>query len=258
MKKEQVILFSVLAGSVILSAFVISNARIRISDVTPSRAVDGTMYNVISVSGDGKVYATPDVAIVRIAVSMERKKSKDAFNEVSSKIKVIKRSAKQLGIKDEDVQTADISVYPKYNYDGGEGKIVGYTATQTLSIKVRGIDRKNEYASEVVDTLSGIDNVLVQDISFDIEDKTSVYSEARELAYKKASQKARELAQLAGLTLGKAISISEGQNITYPQRVQYFSNTLAKEAADSGNTGGTISSGQLEIHIVLSINYEIK
>lgn len=59
--------------------------------------------------------------------------------------------------------------------------------------------------------------VSVQNIAYDIEDKTAIYQQARALAVKKAKQKAKEMAEAVGISLGRPLSINEENSWDYPR-----------------------------------------
>lgn len=63
--------------------------------------------------------------------------------------------------------------------------------------------------SKLIDQIVVIPSVQLQNISYDIEDKSVLLGQARELAFQKAQQKAEQLAKLGGLTLDKPLAINE-------------------------------------------------
>jgi uncharacterized protein YggE len=119
-----------------------------------------------------------------------------AQEQVNQKLTQIKTILKTQGVQEKDIQTSQLTLYPEYDYTDGNSKLKGYRATHTLSIKIRNIDTQATKASALVDQIVGVPAVQLQNIAYDIEDKTPYFKQARELAFKKAEQKAQELAKL--------------------------------------------------------------
>ncbi len=158
---------------------------------------------------------------------------------------------KQNGVAEKDIQSVNISINPNYNYDNGKSTIDGFIATHGLAVKIRNLDSIDAILAGV----SEIAGVQIQSTSYDIDDKTSLYREARDLAIAKAKQKAEDMAKASGISLGKVISISESQGYTPMYANQYSRSEVA--TADSAG-GGAVSVGQLEISTNVSISYEIR
>lgn len=107
-----------------------------------------------------------------------------------------------------DIKTTQVSVYPKYDYNNGKSEIVGQTASQTVTAKIRNIGNGSNVA-KVIDDLSQIQNIQVGGAQFDIDNKTELNRQARTLAYADAKDKASQYAQLSGARLGAALTIQD-------------------------------------------------
>ena len=102
----------------------------------------------------------------------------------------------------------------------------GFTASHGLSIKIRNL----ENVDTILDGASAIQGLQIQNMSYDIDDKTPLSKTARELAIAKARQKAENIAKASGITLGRILSISESQGYVQPYANQYYAKA---EMADS-------------------------
>jgi uncharacterized protein YggE len=83
-----------------------------------------------------------------------------------------------------------------------------------LTVKVREIEKAGEVIDAVV--AAGGDLTRVNNVSFDIEDKTPYYEQARTIAMNYAKAKAQQLADDAGVTLGKISYITESSYTRAP------------------------------------------
>ncbi|NRH20940.1 SIMPL domain-containing protein [Candidatus Gracilibacteria bacterium] len=207
--------------------------------------------NSISVNGDGKVFAKPDTFLLTVVAQEKSKTTKEGFAQVAAKIGEVQKLLKDNGIEEKDIQSVNISINPNYNYDNGKSTIDGFMATHGLQVKIRNL----ESIDTILAGVSTIANVQIQNTAYDIDDKTKLYTEARNLAIAKAKQKAEDMAKASGINLGKVVTISESQGYVQPM----YANQYAKsEMANDAMGGGTVSVGQLEISTNVSISYEIR
>lgn len=161
----------------------------------------------ITVTGEGEVAATPDMARVSLGITAQNAKADAAMNEASQVAETLIARLDELGIEARDRQSSDISLRPLWSggNDGTERVISGFEAGNQLSVRVRDLDRIGEVLGAVLEDganqLSGL--------SFGLQDPKPVMEDARRAAVEDAMQKARVLAEAAGLSLGPVLSIAE-------------------------------------------------
>lgn len=214
--------------------------------------------NTISISAEGKVTATPDVASVNLGVFSQATSASTVQDSNSSKINQVIAFVKQQGIPNEDIVTSQVSIYPQYDYSGGSNRITGYQANQTVTVKVRGTADLGERVGRILDGATDNGANEVQGVYLSIDDPDELRQEARKKAIAKAKEKAAELAAEAGLTLGKVVSISESGG-GYPIPLYY-----GKDAVTEGRGGAApsvapdIQTGSQEITENVTMVFEIK
>lgn len=261
MKREYIMLVGVLAISlsIILSAFLISNRDSYIKN-TGTSSIDGSkILNTISVSGDGVVYAKPNQVYFDITVSELKNTVKEAQDEANKKISQIKEILSKNNIEEKNIQTTNFSIQPEYDYTSTGAILKGYRSNQTLNIKINNIDEKASQAVVVIDQLTEINNVIIGSIDFDIEDKKELFSQARQLAYQKAEQKAKELANLSKVELLDVVSVGDASLDTQnnPSLLNTSYQNLTKES-DTSNIQANLSTGQLSVSVNLEVVFGIK
>jgi len=165
--------------------------------------------NTISVSAEGKIKSIPDLATVTIGVMSQGATATEVKDSNNKKINKIIDFIKVQGVKAEDITTSQFSFYPQQDWQTGRGTIIGYQSDQTVSVKVKGVDKSQEILEKVLDGAVNNGANQIQGVSFGFENPESVQQEARKLAIDNAKAKAQGLAQEAGLTLGKVVSIAE-------------------------------------------------
>ena len=101
-------------------------------------------------------------------------------------------------------------------------------------------------------TTAGGDATVVNNLAFSIEDNAELLQMARTAAWGDAEGKARQLAQLAGLELGSAISITE--SISYETPPIYYERAMV--AAQDG-AATPIESGTQDVIVNIQVTFRI-
>ncbi|HTC86477.1 MAG TPA: SIMPL domain-containing protein, partial [Candidatus Acidoferrum sp.] len=80
-------------------------------------AADATApEHTISVSGTGRVILSPDVADLRLGVTIQRTTVKAARADAATAMTAVIAALKNAGIDDKDIQTSALSLQPQYDY----------------------------------------------------------------------------------------------------------------------------------------------
>lgn len=238
----------------------------------------------ITVSASGDVYAEPDLAKVTIGVVTEAATSTEAMSDNAVAMSKVIDAIKRLGIPDKDIKTSTVSLQPKYEYQyptsaGSPAsqdkavppmppdkavppmpsptppaslstRIVGYTATNTVTVTVRDLS----LVGKVIDEgYSGGANTI-KGVAFMLSDEkgAAVYKEALRKAVAEAEDKARVLASAAGISDYRLKTISEsGQYI--PLAYDVMERGVAPGMAAMAPT--PISPGQNKVTATVGLTY---
>lgn len=206
---------------------------------------------VMTVSGEGEASAAPDMAVLSIGVETEAKTAAAALSQNAAKMSAAIAKLKERGVAAKDMQTSNLSVGPRYDYsnDGRPPRVVGYTARNTLTVKLRDLDT----AGSVIDeTVSEGANSLGS-LSFTFADVKPLMDEARKDAVKDAREKAALYAAAAGVTLGRILQIQEGYG-AQPVPPPYPQLRMAEMKAEST----PIETGESMVKAQVTLVYEIK
>ena len=202
----------------------------------------------IAVSGTGEVYGTPDTLQMRFGVSVLRPTVEQAVGDAAGLAEGLISSLTSAGVAEDDIQTANYSINPEYDYSGDQRRLIGYRVDNTVVAKIRDLDA----AGSVIDaTVSSVgDEIQVSGVSFSIEDDTELIAAARTAAWDDALAKAEQLATLAGIALGEAVMISESFSSPAPLPV-YRDFAAADEAAFET----PIEAGQQQVAVTLQVRF---
>src|SRR3989338_188956 len=195
--------------------------------------------NTVSFSGEGKVTAVPDIAVISASIVTQAVDSKTAQDQNSAKSKAVTDFLKKQGIDEKDIKTTDYNIYPQYRYpvNGGTPTITGYQVTQAYIIKVRDLDK----ISSILDGLVSAGANQVNNLGLQVEDQEKLTTEARQKAITDAKQKAEQLKGQVGIKLGHIVNFTENSNGS-PVPMYYD-----KAVGMGGGGGPEISVGQNEI-----------
>lgn len=207
----------------------------------------------IWVTGQGEVTAIPDVASLRLGVEAQADTVAAARTEASEGMDKVVEALKDNGVADEDIQTQRFSIYPLTRWNEREEKeeIIGYRVTNMVVAKIREVDK----AGEIIDAVAeaGGDLTRIQSISFTVDDPTEYYREARTKAMEDAKDRATQLADAAGVELGRPTYISEGP-VYRPEAIRSF-DEIEEEAMPTPET--PISPGELKVTASVQVVYAI-
>ena len=196
--------------------------------------------NVITVTGEGTVQVTPDMATISLGVTTEGSSAAEAMAANSKALQAVIDRLKSAGIEDRDLQTSNLSLNPNWvGYDAGQTpKIAGYVASNMLSVRVRALDTLGTVLDASItdgaNTLNGI--------TFDLAAPRPAQDEARKAAVADAKARAELLTTAAGVKLGKIETIAEsaGYGAPMPMFRDEFKAASAVPVA-SGQIGMTAS-----------------
>ena len=210
----------------------------------------GAQAQGISVTGTGEASGAPDLALLTLGVSTEKRSVKEARDEAAQAMDAVLSSLKDNGVEEKDIQTRQLSIEPQFDYIDGRQQLRGFRVTNIVSAKVRDLDRTGEVIDDAAS--AGGDLVQVQSLSFTIEEPDDLRAEAREEAVAEARAKAERLAELAGVKLGKPITINEEGFVQPP--IPFARGELA--AAPAAET--PIQPGELEVSVSVSVLFAIE
>jgi hypothetical protein len=158
----------------------------------------------ITVDAMGSVKGRPDQATLSLGVQVDRPTAQAAMADAGTRAAALITNLKAQGVKEDDITTADVSLWPRTDSDGKN--VLGYTASTMVSVVVRDIARVGGTIDGAVGAAG--DDLRVSGVSFSIADTTALASKARELAVQQAKAQAVTLARAAGVNVGAIVAVS--------------------------------------------------
>jgi hypothetical protein len=214
-------------------------------------ADDTTREHTISASGTGRVIISPDVADLRLGVSVTKPTVKAARAAAADSMAKVIAALKKLGIADADLQTTGLSLQPVYDYsnNGNPPKLTGYTLSNSVAVTVRDLDK----IGDAIDDGLAAGATTLDGVTFRVDDPAKAQEQARKQAMTQAKAIADTLASSAGVSITGVSSISETSG-PMPYPVFYGADRAAAVAAD---TPTPVQVGTNEVTVTVSVVYLI-
>ncbi|MEK9180112.1 MAG: SIMPL domain-containing protein [Patescibacteria group bacterium] len=207
----------------------------------------------LTVSADGKVLAIPDIAESSFSVIVQGQNPQALANNSNEKMSAVIEFLKSSGVDPKDIKTTSYNLSPDYRYDENIRRnfIVGYTLSQTVTVKVREMGK----IADIVAGLTPLGVNQIGGINFTIDDQEAYLSGAREEAFDKAREKAKSIARASGVRLGRVVNVSESGG--YPP-IPYYAKGLEAGFGGDAVAAPTIEPGSQEVQVSVSITYELR
>lgn len=215
--------------------------------------VRGYQPTTISVEGEGKVTAVPDIAELTFGVQTGPQKTANAAKDILTKsMNAAFEAVKALGIEEKDISTEYLSLNPSYDWNEGRQTLRGYEGSQQLRVKVRDLDKVSDVLSAAVNAGAN----QAGGVQFTIDDPQGLRAEAREKAIKNAQEKAEVLADQLGVKIVKLQSFNEGGGYSPP--MPYMAKAMEGVGGGVEDAGVPLPPGEQEIQVNVSLTFEVK
>lgn len=207
--------------------------------------------HTINVTGTGKVVISPDVADVRLGVTITKPTVAEARSAAASAMTAVLAAIRKAGVADADLKTSILSLYPAYDYPAGGGhpRLKGYTIANAVVATVRSIDN----VGAAIDGAMAAGATTMDGVTFRVADPARAEEQARQAAMTQAKAKAQTLAAAAGVTIDGVATISESSSGTpYPIAYAAGGASIAKDVATP------VQAGTNEVTVTVSVVYLIR
>ena len=203
----------------------------------------------ITVNGSGAVTAAPDALVANVSVVSLETSLDEAIVDNNQKMAAISETLKLLGIDPKDIKTSNFSVYPER--EKNRGPIVRYRVTNTLNLMIRDL----ESAGSILDQAVRAGANEIHGVRFTFSDPYELERQARLNAVEDAMNKATELVEAAGASLGKVLTISSHHSSPLRTEMAVMDFDMSEQAAFSAVP---LEPGEMGLNISVSITLSIE
>ena len=163
--------------------------------------------NTVTVTGEGKLYAASDEAVVTVGATTVRNTASKALVDNTTATNKILAALKSSGLSGTEIQTGNVSLYPQQNWQEGKAPtIISYTAQNQFVVRTKQLTK----LGAIIDAATKAGATDISGLQFDLSEDSVAYKNALKQAVAKAKSQGETLAQEIGKTLGQAIIINQG------------------------------------------------
>ena len=214
----------------------------------PANGAGTTNNRFITVTGVGTVSVVSDAVRFNATVSALTPTNAAALSTASKSAAAVRAALIAKGIATKDIRSANISVYPEYNWTQEAGtKITGYRASQSFDVLVRTASKAGSIIEAVV--TAGGDNVQLGGVVPVTLNPSLATEDARAAAVANAKSKASSYAKLLGTSIGKVLSLEEQSSPVYSSPFP-----MAKAEADSAVQ---IDLGEQDVTVTITVRWAL-
>lgn len=207
-----------------------------------------TTPGTIVVNGTGRIAVEPDVADLRLGVSVARPTVDTARADAAAAMTAILSAIKGAGVASKDIRTTLVSVQPRYDYrDGKAPLLTGYELANTVAVTIRDLGT----LGGVIDGSLTAGATSMDGLSFRVDDPTEAERAARLAAMAQARARADVLAEAAGVAIAGVAEVIEGGGGSpgYPQP-----KAARMMLADSATP---VEGGTTEVSVSVTVTYRL-
>jgi len=233
----------------IASILTVSSVAGVIALAIPANGAGTADNRYITVTGVGTISVVPDAVRFNATVSALASTNSAALSTASKSASAVRAALKDKGIALKDIRSANISVYPEYNWTQEAGtKITGYRASQSFDVLVR----KAADAGSIIEAVvtAGGDNVQLGGVIPTTLNPATATEEARAAAVTNAKSKASSYAKLLGTSIGKVLSLEE-------QSSPVYSSPFPMAKAEAADSAVQIDLGEQDVTVTITVRWAL-
>ena len=216
----------------------------------PANGAGTTDNRFITVTGVGTISVVPDAVRFNATVSTVGSTNAAALSAASKSVTAVRNALKNAGIATKDIRSANISVYPEYNWTQESGtKITGYRASQSFDVLVRTASKAGTIIEAVV--TAGGDSVQLGGVVPTTLNPAIATEDARAAAVANAKSKASSYAKLLGASIGKVLSLEEQSSPVYSSPFP------TAKAGQADATTVEIDLGEQDVTVTITVRWAL-
>ncbi len=211
----------------------------------------------LQVNGQSTIKVTPDLITLSYNVETKGNTSKEAEDLNSEIVNDLIYNVVQLGFDKTDLKTENFNIYPEYDWQSGEQKLLGYKAVHSLKIELT-LDEMSK-AGELIDAGTNA-GTGISYINFELSPELEQEYKAKsiKLAAQDAKIKAEAIAEGFDKKVGKLVSVSLSDGNYYTPWRMYDSVEAGGSIALAKEAVANVQPSEKEITAYVSAVYKLR
>jgi len=205
----------------------------------------------ITVSASGDVEATPDQAVVRVAVTATGNDSTAVRESLASDVQSVRDALEEYGVPRDEVRTAHFDIRQEREHTASGTEYGDYRGVHALEITTDDTGAAGELIDLAVD--NGADQIDGVSFTLSDEKREQLHNDALEAAMGNAETRADTLASASDLSVTGVHSVHSADTGYRPYRME---TTYVSAAGDAAAAGGTaVESGPVTVTADVRVTY---
>ncbi|MFI5711882.1 SIMPL domain-containing protein [Kribbella sp. NPDC051620] len=200
----------------------------------------------ITVTGTGQATAPADLLRLTLSVGHDAADVAAAVGQVAEKTDAVHAALSALGVDAKDIETSTVNVYPQYK---DSMAVASYRASHSITVTTRNLTGFGDLLNAAVDAVGN--DLGMDGLNFDVADKQPLMDQARQLAFAQAREKAAQLAELAGQSLGSISAVTE----SYGHGPIPLAMSLSAKGSGAYDSTLSITPGEQTVQISLDVRW---
>jgi uncharacterized protein len=189
----------------------------------------------IQTTGEAVITAEPNRARIEVGVTTQAQTSQAAAEQNAARSQAVLTRLRTVIGQTGEISTVGYDLTPNYTYpqQGGEPKLTGYTASNTVRVTLDDLTK----VGSVIDTATQAGANQVRSLQFMLKDERPSVDQALRQASQNAMRKAEAIAAALGVKTIRVLSATESGGAPVPVRETF---TMRAQATQTPVEPGTI------------------
>jgi len=162
---------------------------------------------LLEVTGESRVEAVPDVAVLDFVAKVTDKDATVARNKVEKMVSLLHEKSAALNLEKDEFVSGSLELYPSYHYTEKNKRVFeGYTCLRRVTFRLSDFSKIEKITSMAMD--SGITEI--GGFRYEFKDTSALKKQADKLAMEDALDKSKRLAEGFGVKIVKTCSLKFG------------------------------------------------
>ncbi len=187
----------------------------------------------IRVSAIGTSSVEPELARINLSFEHTAETADIARDFTSNQVSKLLNSLKGFDIDKESMDSSQVNIAPRYNYQDGERSLEGYQVTRFVNFSLSNL----EQLEPLINAITATEVSRVNTIRFDVKDASEAHAIALQNAIEKTKSAAQVIAKSYGAELGQIQYVEHNiEHSDHPAPSSMRAMTMEAKSADSNDT----------------------
>ena len=202
----------------------------------------------LDISATGEVTRVPDVAIISRRGISRSPTATAALQDSANRMDRVLAALKRAGVADRDIQTSNVNLNAEYRYPENQApQLVGYTATNTVTIRFRDI----RSSGKILDALVSEGSNQISGPNLLVDKPEAAFDEARAKAIASGRARADLYAKSLGMRVVRVVAVSESGGYYVPP-------PPAPMMARAESASTKIEPGEQKLQVNVAMTFELQ